>query len=156
MVSAAGFFEYGELAVSAVLLVFGISLVVYLGRRGGFELALAHLVANRRNRAAFLWALCTSLAALFGAGLTASIDGLAGVPGSLVAETQTVLFVIGAGGILALMINSLRTVPLSLQEGWNLRENVERMTFTSSHGLLPAEVRARSVADDPVWPQRDP
>src|SRR5690348_1357477 len=86
------------LGIALLLLIFGLGVIVRLVRRGGFELAFAHLVASAERRSVFLKALCASLAALFGLGFAVSLEVLAGAPVDIVEGTQAGLFAVGAVG----------------------------------------------------------
>jgi hypothetical protein len=122
------------LGVALLLLLFGVGLIVRLVRRGGFELAFAHLVANAERRAVFLKALCTSLVALFGLGFAVSLEVLAGAPAAVVGLTEAGLFGVGAFGIVVLMRDAFRADPLSLRESWNLQESAQRGLLELSRG----------------------
>jgi hypothetical protein len=140
MMSLGSLLEYVTLAVSLALLVFGVTLLRVLGGRGGNDLALAHLVADSRRRRVFLSGLYTCLAALFAIGLAVSLELLLSVPSLIVEITETVLFLAGATGIFVLMRDALRAQPLTLEEGWNLRETAARGT------MVPGPVPVR-----PEW-----
>jgi len=127
------------LGIALLLLVLGLGVIVRLVRRGGFELAFAHLVANGERRSLFLKALYTSLTALFLLGFVVSIEVLAGSPTLVVRGTETGLFAVGAVGIIVLMRDAFRSDPLTLRESWNLQESAQR-------GLL-------EFARDPVVPE---
>ncbi|HYB77283.1 MAG TPA: hypothetical protein VEE83_01205 [Thermoplasmata archaeon] len=139
--------EYSALAVSIGLLVFGVALIRVLRLRGGMDLALAHLVADRQRRRLFLAALSVCLAALFVLGLTVSIEMLLGVPTIVMETTSVVLFVIGAVGILVLMNDALRLQALTLQEKWNLEETAVRGTMNPD--AVPAVPRWSGPSDAP-------
>ena len=137
------------LGVALVLLVFGIGVIIRLVRRGGFELAFAHLLANPDRRVVFLKALSTSLAALFGLGFAVSLEVLFGAPSIVVAGTEASLFAVGAVGIIVLMRDAFRADPLTLSESWYLHESAQR-------GLIEL-ARGPSDAESPTWrsPRRD-
>jgi hypothetical protein len=137
------------LGIALLLLAIGLGVIVRLLRRGGFELAFAHLVANAERRAVFLKALCTSLAALFGLGFAVSIEVLAGASPIVVGGTEAGLFGVGAVGIIVLMNDAFRADPLTLRETWNLQESAQR-------GLL--ELTRRPLRpESPGWrSQRSP
>jgi hypothetical protein len=109
-------------------LTFGVFLLILLRRRGGPELALARLLADSRRRTVFLAALCSSLAALFGIGFATSLEGLIGTSSASMEAGTVALFVIGSGGIFVLMIDALRTSPLTLEQEWILKETAARVT----------------------------
>jgi hypothetical protein len=142
------------LGIALLLLILGLGVIVRLLRRGGFEVALAHLVANPDRRAVFLKALCTSLAALFGLGFAVSIEVLVGAPTVVVGGTETGLFAVGAVGIIVLMRDAFRADPLTLRESWNLHESAQRGLLDLSRGLVSAKSpggrssRMTSPADD--------
>lgn len=118
------------MAVALGLLIFGLSLVFFLRNRGGPELAFARLLADSRRRTIFLVALYTSLAALFGLGLAAGVGVILGASTTDMSLVRMALFVIGSAGIFVLMIDALRTSPLTLEEGWNLKETAARVSST--------------------------
>jgi hypothetical protein len=122
--------EGSTLAVAGALLVFGLTLVFILRNRGGPELAFARLLADSRRRTIFLAALYTSLASLFGIGLASGVGILVGATGVEMNVVQTLLFGIGAMGIFVLMFDALHTSPLTLEEGWNLKETAARVSTT--------------------------
>lgn len=134
------FIELATLAVSLGLLVFGVFLLVLLRRRGGPELALARLLADTRRRTIFLSALCTSLAALFGIGIAGSLGGFAGASETTLDAIRAALFVVGAVGIFILMIDALHRSPLTLEEGWNLKETAARVSNVSSPVPPPIDI----------------
>jgi hypothetical protein len=129
--------EYIALTVSLGLLVFGVSILVFIRRRGGPELALAKLLADSRRRTVFLGALCTSLAALFAIGLSGSVAGLIGSSPTEMAIVETAFFLVGAAGIFVLMVDAIRNSPLTLEEGWNLKEAAARVSNLSADPLPP-------------------
>src|SRR5690348_3163528 len=88
--------EFSALGLALLLLVFGVSLLYYLRRQGGLELSLALMVANPSRRSVFLWGLCASLAALFGIGLSDSVEFLTGTAGVAVDGVRAFLFAVGA------------------------------------------------------------
>ena len=140
-----GLLEYGTLAVSVGLLIFGVSVLLIVRVRGGLDLALAHLVADPARRRIFLGGLFTSLAALFALGLAVSLEALFAVSFAVALGTEATLFVVGAIGILVLMADAVRLQPLSLQEKWNLQETAARGT------LMPDPVPV-----GPGWTGREP
>ena len=127
-------FDIVTLGLAVLLLILGLAVIFRLLRRGGFELAFAHLVANADRRAVFLKALCTSLVALFGLGFAVSLEVLAGAPSVVVGGTETGLFAVGAVGIVVLMRDAFRDDPLTLRESWNLHESAERALLELSRG----------------------
>ncbi|MCI4335996.1 MAG: hypothetical protein L3K17_02195 [Thermoplasmata archaeon] len=122
------------LGVALVILAMGLGVIVRLVRRGGFELAFAHLVVNAKRRAIFLKALCTSLAALFGLGFAISIEVLAGASPVVVGGTEASLFAVGAVGIIVLMNDAFRVDPLTLRESWKLQESAQQAMVELSRG----------------------
>jgi hypothetical protein len=124
------------------LLIFGVALLFLLKRRGGPELALARLLADSRRRTIFLTALCTSLAALFGIGFAEGLGGFVGASAVSMSVVSTVLFVLGAAGIFVLMIDALRTSPLTLEEEWNLKEVAARVSSASQPLPPPIDLAA--------------
>jgi hypothetical protein len=132
-----------------VLVVFGVSLLVYLPRRGGFELGLAHVVADPRRRRVFLGGLSISLTAFVTSALADTFETLTGTGGEAALVIGTLLFAVGASGILLLMANALRSSPLSFEEEWTLRENAERVKFADTPVLLPPDLRPPSDAEPP-------
>jgi hypothetical protein len=146
--------EYFVLGISLVLLVWGVGLLVYLRRHGGFELGLTHVVADPHRRSVFLWALATSLTAFVSGGFAEGFETLTGASGLGPKLLNTALFGIGALGILLLMANALRPSTLStltLEEQWTLKENLERSS------LAPAPVIVAPGVHDPPergmpWP----
>jgi hypothetical protein len=121
-----------DLGAALLLLVFGISTIAQLLRRGGFELGLAHVVADTSARNVFLVGLCISLGALFGFGFIGSIEWLTGASLEVTSFTDSILFLVGAVGMLILMANAFRTSPLTIHEGWSLREVAERAALAST------------------------
>jgi hypothetical protein len=107
--------------------VFGLSLIYVLRHRGGPELAFARLLADTRRRTLFLGALYMSLASLFGIGLASSVEAFVGGSAAQMNVIRTALFMVGAAGIFVLMVDALHTSPLTLEEGWNLKETAARM-----------------------------
>jgi hypothetical protein len=148
-----GVLEFTTLAISLTLIVFGLSLLAFLPRHGGFELGLAHVVTDHRRRATFLWGLSVSLAALVGLGLAEGFGPLAGISQATVRVAETVLFAFGAAGLLTLMANALRAPPLSFQQEWTLRENAQRARLVETPLLLPPELTDPS-APGPRRPSR--
>jgi hypothetical protein len=144
------------LALTLTLLVFGVSLLFLLRRRGGPELALARLLADSRRRTIFLGALCTSLAALFGIGLADSVGTLVGAPGAEMIAVRAGLFAMGSAGILVLMFDALHRSPLTLEETWNLRETTARVTSASPPVPTPIDLGPTPSSSDrgPRWPGR--
>jgi hypothetical protein len=140
--------EFTTLAVSLALLIFGVSLLFTLKRRGGPELALARLLADARRRTVFLVALCTSLAALFGIGLGSSLEMLIGTSAVNISLVTTILFVLGAVGIFVLMVDALRTSPLTLEEEWNLKETAARVSNASQPMPSPISLGAPPFAGE--------
>jgi hypothetical protein len=120
--------EFSTAAVTLGLLIFGLSLVYVLRHRGGPELAFARLLADTRRRTLFLSALYMSLAALFGIGLASSVQAFVGGSAAEMNLIRTALFMVGAAGIFVLMIDALHTSPLTLEEGWNLKETAARVS----------------------------
>jgi hypothetical protein len=149
----AALIESTTLAVSLALLIFGVALLFLLRRRGGPELALARLLADSRRRTIFLSALCTSLAALFGIGLAGSIGELVGTSAGEMSLIRAILFVIGAAGIFVLMVDALHTSPLTLEEGWNLKETAARVTTVPNPLPPPIDLDTTSFTSD-RWPRR--
>jgi hypothetical protein len=119
------------------LLVFGVSLLFTLKQRGGPELALARLLADTRRRTVFLVALCTSLAALFAIGFASSLGGLVGMSTNTMAIVTAAFFAMGAAGIFVLMVDALRTAPLTLEEEWKLKETAARVSNASQPMPVP-------------------
>lgn len=119
---------YVTLAIVLSLLIFGLFILVFLRPRGGPEVAFARLLADSRRRTNFLVGLCTSLAALFGIGLAETIEWFIGVPALDGSVTLTVLFGVGAVGIIVLMRDALNTRPMTLAEEWILKETAARVT----------------------------
>jgi hypothetical protein len=132
MTTVQGALASATLGASLLLLAVGISTIVQLIRRGGFELGLAHVVADIKRRNVFLLGLCTSLVALFGLGFAGGIEGLVGASAGVKSLTGSVLFLVGTVGILILMANAFKTAPLSVQEEWSLREVAERASLAST------------------------
>jgi hypothetical protein len=132
MLTLQGALDSVTLGAALLLLVFGISTVAQLLRRGGFEMGLAHVVADSRQRNVFLVGLCTSLAALFAFGFLGSIEAFTGAPSEVVSLTMSLLFLVGAVGMLILMANAFRTSPLTIREEWSLREVAERASLAST------------------------
>jgi hypothetical protein len=130
--------EFASLAVAVGLLIFGVSLIFILRNRGGPELAFARLLADSRRRTIFLGALYTSLAALFGIGLTAGLGVILGASATEMSLVRTGLFLIGSVGIFIIMIDALHTAPLTLEEGWNLKETAARVS--NAPGPLPPPI----------------
>lgn len=91
-------------------------------------MALAHVLADARHRTVFLVGLCISLAALFAIGLSDGLETLVGTTAEVTYDLEAALFLLGAGGMMILMINSLRAPSPSLQEGWILEETAGRVT----------------------------
>lgn len=141
--------ESVTLAVGLLLLLFGVALLVHLRRRGGLEMALAHMLADSRHRAVFLVGLCISLAALFGIGLSDGLEALVGTSAELTQDIEAVLFILGAGGMMVLMVNALRAPSPSLQEGWILEETAGRVSIAATPlspggmGAVPPESTSR-------------
>lgn len=119
---------YVTLIIVIALLAFGLFILVFLRPRGGPEVAFARLLADSRRRTNFLAGLCTSLAALFGIGLAETIEWLLGTPPLDASIVLTVLFGVGAVGIIILMRDALNTRPMTLAEEWNLKETAARVT----------------------------
>jgi hypothetical protein len=140
--------EVTTLAVSLALLTFGVSILVFLQGRGGPELALAKLLADARRRTVFLAGLCTSLAALFAIGLFGSLEGLVGSSAAETSIVETSLFLVGAAGMFVLMADSLRTSPLTLEEGWHLKETAARVSTISDPLPPPIDVDVPSYSSD--------
>jgi hypothetical protein len=140
--------EFTTLTVSLALLIFGVSILLFLGGRGGPELALARLLADARRRTIFLAALCTSLAALFGIGLAGSVEGLVGTSAADISIVETALFLLGSVGIFVLMADALRTSPLTLEEGWNLKETAARVTTIADPVPPPIDVNGAPYSSD--------
>jgi hypothetical protein len=136
------------LAISLALLIFGVSLLFTLKQRGGPELALARLLADARRRTVFLLALCTSLAALFGLGLASSLEGLIGASALEMAIVTAALYSMGAAGIFVLMVDALRTSPLTLEEEWNLKETAARVSNASQPMPPPIGIGVPPFAAD--------
>lgn len=132
-------FELATLLIAVLLLVLGVSVIIRLVNRGGFELTFAHLVASAERRSLFLKALYTSLASLFGLGLGVSLEVLFGAPAVVVAGTETGLFAVGAVGIIVLMRDAFRGDPLTLGESWALRESAERNLLEITRGPVAPE-----------------
>jgi len=144
--------ETSTLGIALVMVVCGLALIVFLPRRGGFELALTHVASDPQRRRVFLWALSLTLTAFVADAVADSLESLMGSHGAATAGLGTVLFLAGAAGILLLMVNALRAPPLSLQEQWTIRENAERARVADS--LSPSPQGPRSAdASDPDPPQ---
>jgi hypothetical protein len=140
--------EFTTLTVSVAMLIFGVSLLFFLRGRGGPELALARLLADSRRRAVFLAALCASLAALFGIGLAGSIEGLVGTSAVEVSIVETALFLMGAAGIFVLMVDALRTSPLTLEQEWNLKETAARVSAMLEPVPSRIDIKPTSYSSD--------
>lgn len=134
---------YVTLAIVAGLLLFGLSILIFLRPRGGPEVAFARLLADSRRRTIFLAALCTSLAALFGIGLATILEWILDTPPLEASVVLTVLFGIGATGIFVLMLDALNTRPMTLAEEWNLKETAARVTSGP-----PLDLSASAYSDD--------
>jgi hypothetical protein len=145
--------EFTALAISLALIGFGLSLLAFLPRHGGFELGLAHVVADHRQRTVFLWGLSASLAALVALGFTEGLGFLTDAPQTTVRLVETIMFAFGAAGLLTLMANALRAAPLSFQEEWTLRENAQRARIVETPLLLPPDLTEPS-APGPRRPAR--
>jgi hypothetical protein len=137
---AASLAEFASLAVALGLLVFGLTLILILRNRGGPELAFARLLADSRRRTIFLGALYTSLAALFGIGLTAGLGVFLGASATEMSLVRSALFIVGSVGIFIIMIDALHTSPLTLEEGWNLKETAARVSNLPSPLPPPIDV----------------
>lgn len=111
------------------LLIFGLSILLFLRPRGGPEVAFARLLADSRRRTIFLAALYTSLGALFAIGLAQSVESFLGTPASVAGDIRTSLFAAGAVGIFVLMRDALNTRPMTLEEEWNLKETAARVAM---------------------------
>ena len=146
------FIEYSAFGIALLLLALGLALLVYLRRQGGLELSLALMVASPSRRTVFLWGLCASLAALFGIGMTDSLEAVTGAGAAVADGVRTVLFVVGAGGILVLMGNAIRTSPPTLREGWNLNETAARVSLAA----VPSVPTAKNGHDRPYPDVRRP
>lgn len=107
---------YVTLAVVVGLLLFGLSILLFLRPRGGPEVAFARLLADSRRRTNFLIGLCTSLAALFAIGLTETVALLVSAPPLEASVVLSTLFGVGAIGIFVLMTDALNTRPMTLAE----------------------------------------
>jgi hypothetical protein len=151
--AVAGFLELVTLTVSVALLVWGLTLLVYLRRHGGFELGLAHVAADPRRRSVFLWALSMSLTAFVAEGFFESVQVYTGATGDMPRSVDTALFVVGALGIFVLMGNAMRPTPLSFQEEWTLRENAQRANIAETPVLLPPDTQD-AARSGPRWPIR--
>lgn len=125
------------LAVSLGLLALGVATLFGLRRKGGFELGLAHVVADPRRRRVFLGGLSTSLVALFGVGFACSAEAILGLPLVVIEGTLAVLFLTGAVGMVTLMTNAFQRAPLTYQEEWNLKETAERVSLSSAMIVYP-------------------
>jgi NADH:ubiquinone oxidoreductase subunit K len=143
--------EFTTLAITIAMVVVGVALLLYLPRRGGFELGLAHVVADPHRRRVFLGGLSTSLTAFVASALADTFETLTGTGGEVALVLGTLLFAVGASGILLLMANALRSTPLSFEEEWTLRENAERVNFAATPVLIPPDLR-RSPGSEPSAP----
>ena len=123
-----GVVEAFTLATGLFLLGFGVFLLVYLRRIGGLEFSLAQMIGVPRHRSIFLAGLVICLAALFGIGLFQGLGILFGADTNIIAAVQAGLYGIGAGGMILLMINSLRAREPSLDEAWHVQEVGERFS----------------------------
>lgn len=131
---------YVTLAIVIGLVVFGLSILVFLRPRGGPEVAFARLLADSRRRTIFLAALCTSLAALFGIGLAGTIEWMLGTSAFDASVVQTVLFGVGAVGIFVLMRDALNTRPMTLEQEWNLQETAARVSSGPPASSSPVDI----------------
>lgn len=126
-----GAVEVFTLATGLLLLGFGVFLLVYLRRIGGLEFSLAQMISVPRNRTTFLAGLVICLASLFGIGLFQGIGILVGFDATVIIAVQTGLFGVGAGGMILLMINSLRAREPSLEAAWHVQETGERFSASA-------------------------
>lgn len=149
----ANLIEFATLAISLALLIFGVSLLFTLKKRGGPELALARLLADAHRRTVFLVALCTSLAAPFGIGLASGLEKLVGISTADMGIVTAALFALGAAGIFVLMADALRTAPLTLEEGWNLKETAARVSNAARALPRPSDLGTPPYAGE-RWPRR--
>jgi len=145
MATLQGVLEAATLGAALLVLAFGISTLAQLFRRGGFEMGLAHVVADTQSRNVFLVGLCTSLAALFGLGFFGGIEALTGASPEVTSVTASALFLVGAVGMIILMANAFRTSPLTVHEEWSLREVAERASLSSTPNVpvAPEDLRTR-------------
>lgn len=120
------------LTVSIGLLILCVTTLFGLRRKGGFELGLAHVVADPRRRRIFLGGLSTSLAALFGVGFACSLEAILGTPLLVIEVSLAALFLAGATGMVVLMTNAFQTAPLTYAEEWSLKETAERVSLSST------------------------
>jgi hypothetical protein len=145
---------YVTLALVLILVLFGLTILIFLRPRGGPEIAFARLLADSRRRTIFLAALCTSLAALFGIGLADTLAWIFGIPALEASVVRGALFAVGATGIFVLMRDALNTRPMTLAEEWNLKETAARVTIappavSSPIVIPPAEYPADREARRP-------
>lgn len=135
------------LTIVVGLLIFGLSILLFLRPRGGPEVAFARLLADSRRRTIFLAALCTSLAALFAIGLSETVESFLGTPALDASVIRTALFATGAVGIFVLMRDALNTRPMTLEEEWNLKETAARVA--TGPPTIPSPIKfAPSVFPD--------
>jgi hypothetical protein len=116
-------------------------------------LEFARLLADSRRRSIFLGALYSSLASLFGIGLAASVGAIVGAPAAEMSIVRTALFMIGAAGIFVLMIDALETSPLTLEEGWNLKETAARVSNAPNPMPPPIDLGPGPYSGE-RWPRR--